>query len=138
MDDGAPDVGRHARSDHKTARVLVLEDDPLAHDLIVFSLKRGGYEVLDAADGTAAVRLLEDTHPPIDILCTDAVFPGATLTQVVEAFEAASPHGCVLICSGYVREELAIHGAETGIYDFLPKPFTGRELLAKIESMGRK
>lgn len=137
VDDRVPEVGRLAPSHDNTARVLVLEDDPLAHDLIVFSLERGGFEVLDASDGTAAVRLLEEAGPSIDILCTDAVFPGSTLTQVIEAFKAASPHGRVVICSGYVREEIAIHGAEAGIYDFLAKPFTGRELVEKIESMGR-
>ena len=130
-----PEPPRDPRPGHRAARVLVLEDDPLVRAPIVLMLRRCGFEVLDADDGHTAVRLLADADAPIDFLCTDAVFPGASLRQVIDAFEAASPTGRVVICSGYVREGLALRGVEAGLYEFLPKPFAAHELVAKLDSM---
>ena len=113
-------------------RILVLEDDALARQIMVTFLERNGSEVVACADGDAALSLLEDDCPPFDILCSDAVFPGAPLEAVLEGFEKHSPAAAVLICSGYIQQELAIRKVESGEYTFLAKPFTGAELAEKI------
>ncbi len=116
-------------------RVLVIEDDPLARELIVFALTREGIEVGQATDGSEALRVMQDSAELIDVLCTDAVFPGAPLSEVISAFEATSPEGKVLICSGYIPENLPNQGIETGAYEFLPKPFSAKQLVSKIGNM---
>ncbi len=116
------------------ARVLVLEDDPLALKLIMRSLERSGMTVTPAVDGDEALEKLGDVDEPFDMLCSDAVFPGASLAEVIAAFEQHSPGAGILICSGYVREELAIKGVESGVYGFLAKPFTRQDLIEKVEA----
>ncbi|MEM1089022.1 MAG: ATP-binding protein [Pseudomonadota bacterium] len=113
-------------------RVLVVEDDPLVRQLIVFALSKGGFRTVEAADGEAALKALAEMDQPFDLLCTDAVFPGAPLAEVLEVFEDRCPQGGVLICSGYVPSELAIDGIESGRYGFLAKPFTAEQLLQKL------
>ncbi len=117
------------------ARVLVLEDDPLALKLIMRSLERSGMTVVPSADGDQALATIGDSDQPFDLLCSDAVFPGASLAEVIAAFEQHSPDAGVLICSGYVREELAIKGVEAGTYGFLAKPFARQDLIEKVEAM---
>lgn len=113
-------------------RVLVLEDDALVRKLIVTVLENNGCDVVACADGDEALALLGDETPSFDVLCSDAVFPGAELGDVLEAFERHSPAAKVLICSGYVRQELAIRKVESGEYAFLSKPFTSAQFAEKI------
>ena len=57
------------------------------------------------------------------------------MTEVIDTFQRAVPGGPVLVCSGYVAEDLAIEGITSGEYDFLPKPFTPAELVSRIEEL---
>ncbi|MDJ0909364.1 MAG: ATP-binding protein [Woeseiaceae bacterium] len=113
-------------------RILVLEDDPLARQIIVAALERSGNEVVECASGDAAVDVLATDAEHFDLLCSDAEFPGAKLETVLEAFERHSPDARVLICSGYVRDESAIREIGSGEHAFLAKPFTGSQLTARI------
>ena len=117
------------------ARVLVLEDDPLARKLIVRSLERAGLDAVACEDGDAAVEKLAEDAQHYDILCSDAVFPGAPLSKVIKTFQEHSPGAPVLVCSGYIREEIAISGVESGEWEFLAKPFTNRQFIDKVRSM---
>jgi len=118
-------------------RVLVLEDDKLARELISYALRREQIPIEVVKDGDEALEALRKGHGTFDTLCTDAVFPGAPLHEVIEAFRSASPGGRVLICSGYVRESLTIEGLESGDFEFMAKPFTASELVRKIRGLGR-
>ena len=113
-------------------RILVLEDDPLARQIIVTALERSGNEVVECANGDSAVEVLADDAGRFDLLCSDAEFPGAKLETVLEAFEQHSPKAKVLICSGFVRDEAAIREIGSGEHAFLAKPFTGSQLTARI------
>ena len=116
-------------------RVLVLEDEKLARDLVVFALEQQHFEVLVAADGDEALAVLDQADESIHLLNADAMFPGASLDKVIEAYERSNPDGKVLICSGYVPEDIALDGLTSGRYEYLPKPFTSRQLVAKIAAM---
>ncbi len=121
-------------TDH-SGRILVLEDDPLARDLLVISLTNSGYDVVVASNGDEAMALIKQDAAAIDVLSADAVFPGVPLDEIIEAYIASNPKGQVLICSGYIPEETALKGVESGLYQYLPKPFTGDELIRKISTM---
>jgi signal transduction histidine kinase len=119
------------------ARVAVVEDDDAARALMVMELRSGGYEVLEARDGNAALELL-DRHPDsIDLLCIDGVLPGAPVERVVDAFRRALPDRPVLVCSGHVGSERLRHLIEHGQLPLLAKPFTGRELLSRVGELLR-
>lgn len=113
-------------------RVLVLEDDALARKMLVAILKGQGCEVVECADGDAALALLNADTPPFDVLCSDAIFPGAGLETVIGEFERHSPAAKIMVCSGYVREELAIQKVESGEYAFLAKPFSNARFVEEI------
>jgi signal transduction histidine kinase len=130
-----PGYEKQADTTELGLRVLVLEDDPRARNLIASALTLNGNEVLECDNGDAAVTLLEGDLREYDLLCTDAVFPGEQFGDVVAAFQRHSPDGKILICSGYVQEELAIRKLESGEYGFLAKPFTGSELIARIRNI---
>lgn len=135
----APVVDKSKRpavvSGRRQGRIMVLEDDPLARDLLIFALSQQGFTVIDVQDGTAALELLQQAHEPIDLLSADTVFPGAALNDVIQAFKKANPEGQILICSGYVPEDIAVQGIESGRYEYLAKPFTATRLVRKILSM---
>ena len=114
-------------------RVLVLEDDPQARRLMVAALTRNGNEVVQCGDGDAAIAILGDDPHRFDLLCSDAVFPGAPLGDVLDAFKKHSPSASTLICSGYVRDDIA--KLESSGYAFLAKPFAGSQLIAKIRAV---
>ena len=116
-------------------RILVLEDDPQARKIIAAALIRNGNEVVESDRGDTTLALLAKDRKPFDLLCSDAVFPGDPLADVLAAFERHSPEGKVLICSGYVPEELALSRLESGEYAFLPKPFDSSRLLSTIREM---
>ncbi len=113
-------------------RILVVEDDPLARQIIVAALERSGNEVVECANGDGALEALAADAEQFDLLCSDAEFPGAKLETVLDTFEQHSPNAKALICSGYVRDESAIREIGSGNHAFLAKPFTGSQLTARI------
>jgi signal transduction histidine kinase len=116
-------------------RTLVLEDDPLARRMIVSALRNNGNDVVACDNGDKAIMLLENDSQPFDLLCSDAIFPGEPLRKVLDSFEGHSPGARILICSGYVQEEIALRKLESGEYAFLGKPFTATRLIGKIREI---
>ena len=119
----------------RTGRVFVLEDDPLARELLIFALKHAGFDTVEASNGDEALSLIKRDNQTFDLLSADAVFPGAGLEEVIAAFELYNPHGRVLICSGYIPDDIPLPGLESGLYEYLPKPFTADRLVKRITSM---
>ena len=83
----------------------------------------------------ATVRRIAGTGKSFDILSTDAMFPGAGLDEVIRTFEAANPAGKVLICSGFMPDDMPQDGVSRDLYESLPKPFTAEQLVAKVSAM---
>lgn len=134
-DEPAENQGRsEALETSEEPHLLVVEDDPLARDLLVRSLTAAGFQITYAGDGDQALSCIDDARRPFDLLCSDAVFPGAPLDDVIAAFEAQSPGAPVVICSGYVPEDLSVAGLLDGRYTFLPKPFPPSRLVETVRS----
>ena len=123
------------RESHRT-RVLVVEDRADVRANIVRTLTTHGFEVDQAADGTAALTLIEQNRD-YAVLCIDGVMPGLATADVLTRAAELAPTMGVLVCSGYVREDLLRRGVEAGRYAFLAKPFTGDQLLACVDSVLR-
>lgn len=106
--------------------VLVVEDEESLRRLCVRLLGSGGYEVLSAADGPAAIRLMEERGEPVDLLMTDVVMPGMSGRELA---------GRVLYTSGYTDNAIVKHGVlEPGIA-FIYKPYAADALLQKIRKV---
>ena len=123
------------RTAHR-ARVLVVEDRADVRANIVRTLTTHGFEVDQAADGGAAIALIEQRRD-YSAMCIDGVMPGMSTADVLTRAAELAPAMAVLVCSGYVREDLLRRGVEAGRYAFLAKPFTAEQLLASVDSVLR-
>ena len=120
----------------RRSRILVVEDRDDVRANIVRTLTAHGFEVDQASDGAAAVAMLEQSRQ-YEVLCIDGVMPGLSTADVLTRAAELAPSMAVLVCSGYMREDLLRRGVEAGRYAFLAKPFTGEQLLASIEGVLR-
>ena len=116
------------------ANILLVEDEDAVRTFSQRALSNKGYEVLTADSGESALTLMEnETERAIDLLVTDVVMPlmdGPTLAQ---RLRQDSPNLKIIFMSGYTEDKLKDHMGEN-IF-FLPKPFTLKQLAAKVKDV---
>jgi two-component system NtrC family sensor kinase len=118
-----------------TETVLVVEDDAQVNKLAVEALQERGYTVLSAADGAAALKLLE-TAPHIDLMLTDVVLPGGMNgRELADAVRTRRAEIKVLFMTGYTRNAIIHHGRLDPDIDLLTKPFTADGLARKVRQV---
>ena len=118
------------------ARVLVVEDHSDVRTNIVRTLTTSGFDVDQAGDGSEALKILAQRRD-YAVMCIDGVMPGLATADVLARAAELAPGMAILVCSGYMREELLRRGVEAGRYTFLAKPFTSEQLLASVDSVLR-
>jgi PAS domain S-box-containing protein len=106
--EGAP--GEPQAPPRGTETVLLVEDDPMARQVIGRRLAELGYRVLEASDGEEAVALLERGDPPPQLVLCDVVLPGLRARQVAAAARAKAPRARVVFMSGHPESQLAQRG----------------------------
>lgn len=117
--------------------VLVADDSRAQRMLLVMSLSRWGYRVVEAASGSEAIELCRQTA--FDIVISDWVMPGLTGPEFCRAFRGLPRDGYgyfILLTSKSEKAEIAV-GLEAGADDFLTKPVSSDELRARLRSGGR-
>jgi two-component system cell cycle sensor histidine kinase/response regulator CckA len=115
-----------------TARILLVEDEDAVRTFGTRALMNKGYEVLGAENGEAALTLMEvqeDKH--IDLMITDVMMPNMDGPTLAQRMRQTSPKLRIIFISGYTEDRLKDHMGE-GI-SFLPKPFTLKQLAAKVK-----
>jgi signal transduction histidine kinase/ActR/RegA family two-component response regulator len=119
------DVGR--------GRTILAVDDQLpVLATITACLELAGFRVIAASDGDAAMKLVEDTAVSFDLLCIDGVIPGASSAAIIARLRQVRPGIEVVLCSGYVDEELLLRGIQVGELTCVRKPFRPTDLVAAI------
>ncbi len=113
-------------------KILLIEDEPSLWQLASRILTRNGYQVYDGATAADALREAGDLHQPIDLLITDAVMPDMLGTEVAARVRALRPGLPVLYMSGYAQAVLDTDGALGPNVDFLEKPFSEAEIVARV------
>ncbi len=117
------------------ATILVVEDEAAIRRIVVSTLSRRGYQVLEAASASEAVELGRRADPPIDLLITDLMMPVLSGQEVATAIRQVRPEARVLFMTGYseemLREQVDL-GNGTGV---LGKPFTARQLVQWVEKL---
>jgi len=128
-------VRSRAVNTDRMAIVLVVEDDPAILDTVAYSLGREGYEVLTASDGVAALRAVRDSEP--DLILLDLMLPrmsGLDVCRLVRA-ESSTP---ILMLTALNTEAEKVAGLQLGADDYVTKPFSMRELMARVQAMLRR
>ena len=117
------------------AKVAIIEDDRTLADLLRYNLSREGFTVVAAADGNSGLELIRREKP--DAIIMDVMLPGMDgfeLTRMLRR-ESALP---VLMLTARSDEIDKVLGLELGADDYLTKPFSMRELLARVKAMLRR
>jgi CheY-like chemotaxis protein len=118
-----------------TETVLLVEDEEAVRALTCLLLRRGGDNVLTAANGTEALEVAFRHAGPIDLLVTDVVMPGMSGRQVAEALRLWHPDLRVLFVSGYTDDAVVRHGVLESETAFLQKPYTVTDLARKVRAV---
>jgi PAS domain S-box-containing protein len=114
--------------------VLVVEDESDLRQPIVRMLRKSGFEVLEAADGTSAIELLRANGARIDAVLLDMTIPGASSSEVVKAAANVRPNINVILTSAYSQEMIEGSIRAPQIRGFIRKPFQLGELLKMLRS----
>ena len=115
--------------------VLIVEDDRATSDLIDMYLKRDGYRVIVAYDGLEGLRMARDANPNLIVL--DLSLPGMGGKEVCETLRGESDIPIVMV-TARVEEEDRLAGLDLGADDYVTKPFSPRELTARIRAVLRR
>jgi DNA-binding response OmpR family regulator len=116
-------------------RILVVDDEPIVREVVVSYLEREGYQTLEAADGDAARALIEQEPPALVIL--DVMLPGTDGFELCRWVRARSNLPVILL-TARGEETDRIVGLELGADDYVTKPFSPRELAARVRTVLRR
>lgn len=119
-------------------RILVVEDEPAIRQMLVFNLTRAGFEVDDAEDCRTARQRIADGRP--DLVLVDWMLPdssGLELTRSLRRDEANRDLPIIML-TAKVEEREKVIGLEGGADDYITKPFSPRELIARINALLRR
>ncbi len=119
-----------------SSRILVAEDQADIRDLIVMNLRQAGYEVTAVADGPAA--LASQAEAASDLLLLDLMMPGLDGLEVTKALRARGRATPILMLTAKSTELDRVLGLELGADDYLTKPFSMAELLARVKALLRR
>jgi len=115
--------------------VLVVDDEPTIRDVVVRYLRRDGYETLEAADGNRARELIEQSTPSLVVL--DVMLPGTDGLALCRWIRSRSSLPVILL-TARGDEVDRIVGLELGADDYVTKPFSPRELAARVRTVLRR
>jgi DNA-binding response OmpR family regulator len=117
-------------------RILVVEDEPSLRDGIVDLLRGDGHEIVAAGDGVAGVEA--GLREPFDLVVLDLMLPRLDGMEVCRRLRAARPGLPILMLTARGSEDDKVRGLMEGADDYVTKPFSARELLARVRVLGRR
>ena len=116
----------------QTQRVLVIEDDPTVAEVVARYLSREGYSVTVSSDGSSGLRTALDSPP--DLVVLDLMLPGMEGVEVFRRLRLLGPVP-VLMLTALGEEEDRITGLDLGADDYVSKPFSPREVTARVKAV---
>jgi PAS domain S-box-containing protein len=116
----------------RVATILVVEDEALLRQAVTKTLRKTGFEVLEAADGTSALDLIGANRGKIDAILLDATIPGSSSAEVLAEAVKTKPATKVILTSAYSQETVAAAMSRFEVSGFIRKPF---QLGALVETI---
>lgn len=117
-------------------RILIVEDEENIVDILAFNLKREGYETLEAMDGATGLELALQQDP--DLILLDLMLPKMDGFEVCRRLREAGRTTPVIMLTAREEETDKVLGLELGADDYITKPFSMRELLARVKANIRR
>jgi DNA-binding response OmpR family regulator len=117
------------------ARVLVVDDEPIVRDVLVRYLRQEGFQVATAADGASAIEVFADTQP--DLVLLDLMLPRVDGFEVFRRIRAEDGTPVIML-TARGDETDRIVGLDLGADDYIGKPFSPREVVARVRAVLRR
>ncbi|MDB4370128.1 MAG: response regulator transcription factor [Akkermansiaceae bacterium] len=117
-------------------KILVTEDEPMTLEALGELLRMEGFDVVEASGGEMALKLWEEVHP--DLVCLDIMMPGMDGYEVCRRLREKDSRTPILFLSAKNEEKDIVAGLELGADDFIRKPFSTGEVMARIKSALRR
>lgn len=119
-----------------TRTVLIVDDERAIVDILDFNLKKEGYATLRAYDGPEGLRAAREGRP--DLILLDIMLPGMDGFEVCRTLRAEGDNVPIIMLTAREEETDKVFGLETGADDYITKPFSMRELLARVKTNMRR
>lgn len=119
----------------KSSTILIVEDEPKIAEAIEAYLKKSGYHTLVASDGRQGLLLFENSHP--DMVILDLMLPHLSGEEICKAIRRQSRIPIIML-TAKASEDNKIDGFNIGADDYMTKPFSPRELVARVNSLFRR
>ncbi|MAU92334.1 MAG: response regulator [Gammaproteobacteria bacterium TMED182] len=118
--------------------IVVIEDERDIQDMIAYNLQREGYEVVTAERGDEGLALVQDKRP--DLIILDLMLPGLDGLSVCQSirFDTTTQEIPIIVLSAKSEEADIVIGLGLGADDYIPKPFSPKELLARVKAILRR
>ena len=118
------------------ARIMVVEDDPIIRQTVDYALRRAGFDTLACADGIEALALAKVEHP--DLVLLDVMLPEIDGFEFTERIRASDPGIPIVMVTALGEERDKVRGLDAGADDYVTKPFSTDELLARVRANLRR
>ncbi len=119
-------------------RILIAEDEKSIREFIVINLKRSGFEVIEADNGDTALKLYDDYNGNFDIALLDIMMPGTDGLEVCKQLRQKSSTLGIIILTAKTQEMDKVTGLLVGADDYVTKPFSPSELMARVDAVYRR
>ncbi|PCK07465.1 MAG: DNA-binding response regulator [Alteromonadaceae bacterium] len=119
-------------------RIVIVEDEPDILEVLSYNLKREGYEVFSALDGSAGLALIQQKMPDLALL--DIMLPGMDGLEICRNVKSRNrtAHIPIIMITAKSEESDVVLGLGIGADDYIAKPFSPRELVARVKAMLRR
>lgn len=119
-------------------RILVAEDEDAIREFVVINLKRSGYEVFDVANGSDAVEAYDNSGGNFDIALLDVMMPGLDGISVCRELRKRNSKLGIIMLTAKSQEMDKVNGLMNGADDYITKPFSPGELMARVDALHRR
>lgn len=128
------------KEDHKESmkRIMIAEDEDVIRDFVVINLTRAGYDVTDVTNGEDALKKFDESGGSFDVILLDVMMPGMDGFSVCKEIRKRSGSVGIIMLSAKSQEMDKVNGLMLGADDYVTKPFSPSELLARVDAIHRR
>ena len=119
-------------------RILLVEDEAAIREFVVINLKKAGFDVTEADSGEAALRIFAEQEGAFHVALLDIMMPGIDGLAVCRELRRANSRIGIIMLTAKTQEADKIAGLSQGADDYVTKPFSPSELVARVESLCRR
>lgn len=118
------------------AEILVVEDDPIIRQTVDYALRRAGFATRSSGNGVEALQMARETPP--DLILLDLMLPGIDGFEFADQIRRTDPDVAIVMVTALSQERDTVRGLDAGADDYVTKPFSMEELLARVRANLRR